>query len=189
MVPSLKPFGEVVHHGHWTASVYIRDMDRNEVEMQNLPIENVQDYPRPPLVEPVLQNIRVVHIGQLVVETSDAFRVLETHHAPTYYLPMRSFQHELSEVSGTSMCEWKGIASYFDLVINNIRISRAGWTYKSPAKGFKLLSDCLALYASKLDECYVGSYRVKPQPGDFYGGWQTPNLRGTVKGARGTEFW
>jgi hypothetical protein len=28
-----------------------------------------------------------------------------------------------------------------------------------------------------------------PQPGDFYGGWLTPNLDGIAKGAPGTNHW
>lgn len=154
-----------------------------------LPIENVQDYPRPPAIESVEQRIRVVHAGQLVVDTSDAYRVLETHHAPTYYLPLKDFYPHLIEVAGSSFCEWKGMATYFDLSLGETTVSRVGWTYKSPTQGFEPLIGRVALYASKLDECYVGSDRAEPQPGDFYGGWQTPNLRGIVKGGQGTESW
>jgi hypothetical protein len=40
-----------------------------------------------------------------------------------------------------------------------------------------------------MDEAWVGDVRVLPQPGDFYGGWVTPNLTGRIKGAPGTRFW
>jgi hypothetical protein len=40
-----------------------------------------------------------------------------------------------------------------------------------------------------MEACFVGELEVIPQPGDFYGGWMTPNLTGTIKGAPGTEFW
>ena len=50
--------------------------------------ENVQDYPRPPALEPVRQRLRVALGGQVIAETTRGLRVLETHHAPTYYLPL-----------------------------------------------------------------------------------------------------
>lgn len=30
---------------------------------------------------------------------------------------------------------------------------------------------------------------VRPQPGDFYGGWISAQIAGPVKGAPGTEHW
>lgn len=55
--------------------------------MTDLARENVQSYPRPPALEPVPQRITIRLGGTLVADTSRALRVLETHHAPTYYLP------------------------------------------------------------------------------------------------------
>jgi hypothetical protein len=55
--------------------------------MTVLPIENVQDYPRPPALEPVGERLRVVFGGVTIADTTRAHRILETHHAPTYYIP------------------------------------------------------------------------------------------------------
>jgi hypothetical protein len=57
--------------------------------MTDLPRENVQSYPRPPALEPVPQRIIIRLGGALVADTTCALRVLETHHAPTYYLPLQ----------------------------------------------------------------------------------------------------
>ena len=46
----------------------------------DLPIENVQSYPRPPIVEPVPQRILIVLGSVEIVDTTRALRVLETHH-------------------------------------------------------------------------------------------------------------
>ena len=48
-----------------------------------LPPEDVQDYPRPPALEPVPQRVTVVLNDIVIADTSKALRVLETHHAPT----------------------------------------------------------------------------------------------------------
>ena len=152
--------------------------------------ESVWDYPRPPRVEPVSAHILVEHNGVTVVSTNDAVRVLETSHPPTYYLPIADFAEGILEpVSGNSYCEFKGMASYFDLVIAGERISRGAWTYENPSKGFETLAGKVALYASNVDHCQVGDEIVTPQDGDFYGGWITSNLEGPFKGAPGTLGW
>jgi uncharacterized protein (DUF427 family) len=95
----------------------------------------------------------------------------------------------LVAVSGQSYCEFKGAASYFDLVVDGKTISRAAWTYENPNRGFESLKGKVALYASKVDQCVVGDEVVMPQDGDFYGGWITSNLVGPFKGAPGTLGW
>ena len=157
--------------------------------MSSLPIENVQDYPRPPALERVPQGVTIRLGGEIAARTQAAYRVLETHHAPTYYLPPEDVQATLRPAQGASFCEWKGRAIYFDIHAGGKTAKRAAWSYPAPTAGFAPLADYLAIYASAMDACFVGEERVIAQPGDFYGGWVTGNLRGTVKGAAGTEHW
>lgn len=157
--------------------------------MSTLPPEYVQDYPRPPLLEPVTHNLRVILAGETVAETVRGLRVLETHHAPTYYFPSEDIAATLVELHGSTICEWKGRAVYFDVVTKSGRADRAAWSYPEPNAGFEELADHVAFYAGAMEACYVGAERVEPQPGAFYGGWITSNLKGHVKGAAGTEFW
>ena len=49
--------------------------------------ESVWDYPRPPRLERVPERIRVLFGGSVLADTVAAWRVLETSHPPTYYLP------------------------------------------------------------------------------------------------------
>ena len=79
--------------------------------------ENVQDYPRPPRLEAVPQILRATLGGVEILNTSDALRVLETHHAPTYYVPRAAIRAELLPAPGQSFCEWKGQARYWTLQI------------------------------------------------------------------------
>lgn len=157
--------------------------------MNALPEENVQGYPRPPALEAVPQQVRVILGGHIVAETTNALRVLETHHAPTYYVPPGDVSAELAAAYGRSICEWKGTASYVDVIAVETIAPRAAWLYVQPAPAFAPLQDHLAFYAASMEACFVGEHRVIPQPGDFYGGWVTDNLRGQIKGAPGTEHW
>ena len=152
--------------------------------------ERVGDYPRPPRLEPVPQRIRIVLGGETIADTQAAFRVLETTHPPTYYLPPDAFiAGALSPSARSSFCEWKGHASYCTVSGGGQVRRDAGWFYPEPTPGFAPMRDHVAVYAGMRDACYVGEEQATPQPGGFYGGWVTSNLIGPFKGARGTEFW
>ncbi|SHI43077.1 DUF427 domain-containing protein [Wenxinia saemankumensis] len=157
--------------------------------MSDLPPETVQDYPRPPRLEPVPQRLLVRLGGAVAAETVRGVRVLETHHAPTYYFPPEDVAARLSPAAGASFCEWKGRARYVDVIARDVTARRAGWCYDAPTPAFAGLAGYFAFYAARMEACFVGEERVIPQPGDFYGGWVTSNLRGRIKGARGTEGW
>lgn len=161
----------------------------DEAFPESLPLENVQSYPRPPALERVPQVLRVELGGALVAETSSGYRVLETHHAPTYYFPPADIAASLTPSPGRSFCEWKGRAAYWNVDAGGSRAERAAWSYANPTPRFAAMDGYVAFYASLMDACFVGGERVIPQPGDFYGGWVTRNLEGQIKGAPGSEHW
>ena len=152
--------------------------------------ENVQDYPRPPALEAVSSVLRVVFAGREIALTSAGVRVLETHHAPTYYVPVSDIDASaLVPAGGGSFCEWKGRAAYFDVTAGGACAPRAAWSYPNPSDRFHAIADYVAFYPALMDECFVGQEQVRPQPGGFYGGWVTSYLDGIVKGAPGTNHW
>lgn len=152
--------------------------------------ESAWDYPRPPKVEPRSERIIVRLGGQVIADTTDAVRVLETSHPPVYYLPLDAFPSGvLVPVPGTSICEYKGEAHYFDVMAGGIIASRAGWTYPEPVLGFEMLSTRVALYPGRMESCEVNGQQVSFQEGDFYGGWITAQIVGPFKGGPGTAGW
>ena len=159
-----------------------------------LPQESVWDYPRPPRLEMTDRRLRVVHAGIVVAETHRGRRILETSHPPVYYFPPEDLVMRLLRPSALrgSFCEFKGVASYWDLDLTGDGgpvVPGVAWSYAAPSKAYAGLRDHLAFYASKVDECWVDQERVLAQPGDFYGGWITSNLKGPFKGAPGTLGW
>jgi len=151
--------------------------------------ENVRDYPRPPRLEPVDLPLRIVLGGQTIALTTAGWRSLETTHPPTYYLPPDAFSCAIEPAVGSSFCEWKGRASYWNLRQDSRIARRGAWSYADPVIEFLAIKDHLAVYADRVDACFVGDERVTPQPGGFYGGWITANLIGPFKGAPGTAGW
>ncbi len=155
--------------------------------MNSRPTESVWDYPRPPSLEPTSRRIRIVHAGHTLADTTQALRILETSHPPVYYLPPAQIRMDLLQRSASrgSFCEFKGVAIYWSFG----SVADVAWSYERPAGAYAALAGHLAFYASRVDECWVDGERVIPQPGDFYGGWITADLRGPFKGAPGTRGW
>lgn len=152
--------------------------------------ESVWDYPRPPRVEPTKKRIRVIVGGVVIADTTNAKRVLETSHPPAYYIPPEDIKMEyLSPTRQRTFCEFKGGASYWTIKVGDSVSENAAWGYKEPQKGYEAIKDHLAFYVSRVDECYVDEERVKPQDGDFYGGWITSDIVGPFKGGAGTWGW
>ncbi len=152
--------------------------------------ESVWDYPRPPRAELIRKQCEVCFAGQTIAITLAPVRVLETSHPPTYYFPPDSvLPGALWEIDKTTYCEWKGVASYFDVVRGDQVAPGAAWTYRDPMPGFELIKDYVAFYPRAMEVCLVGGEFVRPQPGGYYGGWITSDIVGPFKGVEGSEGW
>ncbi|MET0221681.1 MAG: DUF427 domain-containing protein [Tardiphaga sp.] len=152
--------------------------------------ESVWDYPRPPRLERVTMRLRVIFAGETIADTTAGYRVLETSHPPVYYIPSSGIAGQfVQSAPGTSWCEFKGDARYWSLSVGSRTSDKAAWSYATPSQGFEAIAGCLAFYASRVDECWVGDERVQAQEGDFYGGWITSQIVGPFKGGPGTRGW
>jgi uncharacterized protein (DUF427 family) len=152
--------------------------------------ESVWDYPRPPRVEGSTRHIQVVFAGVVIADTRRAQRVLETSHPPAYYIPPEDIRMEhLERTDRSSWCEWKGRASYYTVTVKARQATNAAWFYPNPTPAFTSIRDHVAFYAQPMDACYVDGERVRPQPGDFYGGWITSDIVGPFKGEPSTWGW
>ena len=74
-------------------------------------------------------------------------------------------------------------------MIEGEKLEAACWSYQDPTAGFLPIAGSFAFYPEPFDECLVDGDQVIPQPGGFYGGWITPNLKGPFKGGVGTMGW
>jgi uncharacterized protein (DUF427 family) len=116
--------------------------------------------------------------------------VLETSHPPSYYLPRDAFaEGVLRPAGGSSWCEWKGRAAYYDLVTAARQAAGAAWTYEQPDPRYADIAGAIAVMAAKVDRCTVNGERVTPQPGGFYGGWVNSWITGPFKGGPGSFGW
>lgn len=152
--------------------------------------ESVWDYPRPPRLEDCHREIRIVFGGQTIVETARSKRVLETSHPPVYYIAAQDVRAGvLLRTDRQTFCEWKGMAHYFHIRVDESIAENAAWGYDRPSAAFVSLRDHVAIYAHLMDACYVDGEQVQAQLGGFYGGWVTHDIVGPFKGAPGTHGW
>ena len=152
---------------------------------------SVWDYPRPPRTEPTSSVIRIVHGGRTIAETTKAIRVLETSQPPGIYLPPSDVDLTVLHPSDEhTFCEWKGTASYLNLVMDDVPpVADVAWTYPSPDPAYAAITGYLAFYPQRVDACFIDDEQVDPNEGSFYGGWITSAVVGPFKGGAGTLGW
>lgn len=174
-----------------------------DIKPNTKPKLNVHNFPRPPLCEKTNRHLLIKWNDQTIAETTDAYWVLETTHPPTYYLPPSSVNSAAATITPvpkySTMCEWKGAATYHDIKLNGSSaggaaagqpVKRKIWSYESPTPRFAGIKGYLCFYASGVPwRCFVDGEEVVPQEGDFYGGWVTSELEGRMKGGPGTWGW
>lgn len=152
--------------------------------------ESVWDYPRPPAIEASDDHVVVEFAGRVVADSRRVLRVLETSHPPSYYVPRQDIDLDvLVPAALRTVCEFKGVASYADLVVGARRSSQACWWYASPVAGYESLAGTITFYPGRVDRCLVDGEVVRSGEGDFYGGWITSRVVGPFKGSAGSEWW
>jgi uncharacterized protein (DUF427 family) len=102
----------------------------------------------------------VVFAGQVIAESRHALRVLEPDRPPAFYFPPGDCRRAcLIATPDETFCEWKGVASHFDVTAGGRVAHRAAWSYPNPAARYALLAGCVAVDPSRVDGCWVdGEY-------------------------------
>ena len=151
--------------------------------------ESVWDYPRPPAIVVDQRRVEVRRGNLIIADSRQNYRILETASPPTFYIPPHNVRIQLLELlPKSSLCEWKGAAQYWLLRDPPGSQHSIGWCYPTPNPPFEAIAGYFSFYPS-LVECFVGGEQVRPQPGEFYGGWVTSEIVGPYKGEPGTERW
>ncbi len=153
--------------------------------------ESVWDYPRPPRLEDTSKHIEVIFNGVKIADTQRAKRVLETAGPPVYYIPADDVRLEehFTLTERSTFCEFKGNASYYTISVGDKTAPNAAWTYLDPTPSFEPIRGYVAIYPASMDACLVDGELAQPQPGRYYGGWITHEIKGPFKGSPGSQGW
>jgi uncharacterized protein (DUF427 family) len=78
-----------------------------------------------------------------VIAESDATEVVDGNH----YFPPNSLNMDfLQPIDRTTTCSWKGLANYFDVVVNGQTNSGAAWVYKTPSAAAASIKEYVAFW-------------------------------------------
>jgi uncharacterized protein (DUF427 family) len=82
-------------------------------------------------------------LNGVVIAQSDATIVIEGHH----YFPPTSVDTTKLQISSTrSQCPWKGLASYYNVMIADEKLEDSAWTYPDPSKAAQEIKDYVAFW-------------------------------------------
>lgn len=80
--------------------------------------------------------------GAMLADSDDTI-VVEGRH----YFPPESLNHEYLKGSAThSTCPWKGLASYYQVVVDGKANEDAAWTYREPKPAAGQIKDYVAFW-------------------------------------------
>jgi uncharacterized protein (DUF427 family) len=78
-----------------------------------------------------------------VIAESDETVVVEGNH---YFPPSSLSTEHFVEIDQTSVCPWKGTATYFDLVVGDERNPGSAWVYREPKSEAENIRDHVAFW-------------------------------------------
>lgn len=85
---------------------------------------------------------RAIWSGALLAE-SDTFEEVEGH---IYFPPGALKREHFQESSTHTVCSWKGVASYYDVVVDGNVNKDAAWYYPSPRDAAKNIQGFIAFW-------------------------------------------
>lgn len=86
--------------------------------------------------------IKAVYKGKVIAESDDTIKVEGNH-----YFPLESINKDFLEKSELqTTCVWKGVASYYNLILDSVKLENAVWYYPDPSDEAKSIKDRIAFY-------------------------------------------
>jgi len=109
------------------------------------------------------RQVRVLRKGALLAESTRATVLFETGLPPRWYLPREDVVAELEPSESQTGCPYKGVASYFSVVLEGRALEDLVWTYPDPRPEAMPIKDLLAFYDERVDVELDGVPQERPE--------------------------
>lgn len=114
---------------------------------------------------PTTDHIVIEFNGTAIADTTRAIVVFERGIPPVYYIPPEDVAVEALALNDrTSVCAWKGVARYYNLVVGNCISPAAAWCYPEPKGEANEIRHHIAFYPHRIDRCTVNGLVVIGDP-------------------------
>ena len=102
-------------------------------------------------------HVRVEFNGETIVDTDGAHVLREGRLPPVFYVPLEDVRGDLLErTAHSSVCPFKGRASYWSIVVGDRRAENALWAYEDPIDEAPYLRGYGAFYEDRVDSFATG---------------------------------
>jgi uncharacterized protein (DUF427 family) len=106
----------------------------------------------PITIEPATERVTVCAGGRVVADTKAALVLREAHLAPVFYIPLTDVDPDaIAPSESHTYCPFKGTASYYDVLTDDVRITDASWTYPQPYDAVAQIAGHVAFYPSRVE--------------------------------------
>ena len=113
-------------------------------------------------VEPVAETIRIEFGGETIAESSRALRLNEARYAPVYYIPLEDIDPRFLQKSDkTTMCPFKGLASYWNLKTKKSQLENIAWGYETPDDTVADIEGHVSFYWDQMDAWYADGKKLE----------------------------
>ncbi|PXY30479.1 hypothetical protein BAY59_13540 [Prauserella coralliicola] len=129
--------------------------------------EPIVGHPRDPFsridVRRSSSRVRIELDGVPLAESSSALLLFETHITPRFYVPRADVRMDLLSPSDTtSVCAYKGLATYFSADTGGRSHPDVAWTYARPLAGLTEIADHVCFFDERVDVVLDGAPRPRP---------------------------
>ena len=100
--------------------------------------------------------VQVTFNGEVIADSTDAFRLDEGAYPGVYYIPRKDAKMErLVRTAHTTYCPFKGHASYYTISSGGRTAENAVWSYETPYDEVSAIKEHLAFYSNKVDSIAI----------------------------------
>jgi adenylate cyclase len=112
-------------------------------------------------LEPLDGTVRVELGGEIIAQSDRVIALHESRLMPAYYFPMEDVHTEILVASElTSLCAFKGDATYWSLDVGGQTETNAAWGYNIPDDNVAAIAGHIAFYWDRMDGWYLNGEKI-----------------------------